>query len=55
MLVNTNGLALIGPGSEWFWSMLQFVDRGGDPGGHLLPAPQLPERERVLAARRAGR
>ena len=25
MLINTNGLALIGPGSEWFWSMLQFV------------------------------
>lgn len=24
-LVNTNGLALIGPGSEWFWSMLQLV------------------------------
>ena len=24
-LVNTNGLVLIGPGSEWFWSMLQFV------------------------------
>jgi hypothetical protein len=24
-LVNTNGLALIGPGSEWFWSALQFV------------------------------
>jgi hypothetical protein len=25
MLVNTNGLAFIGPGSEWFWSMLQFL------------------------------
>jgi len=25
MLINTNGLTLIGPGSEWFWSMLQFV------------------------------
>ena len=25
MLINTNGLALIGPGSEWFWSMLQSV------------------------------
>ena len=25
MLINTQGLALIGPGSEWFWSMLQFV------------------------------
>jgi hypothetical protein len=25
MLINTNGLAFIGPGSEWFWSMLQFV------------------------------
>jgi len=24
-LINLNGLALIGPGSEWFWSMLQFV------------------------------
>jgi hypothetical protein len=24
-LINTNGLVLIGPGSEWFWSMLQFV------------------------------
>jgi hypothetical protein len=24
-LVNLDGLALIGPGSEWFWSMLQFV------------------------------
>jgi len=25
MLINTTGLALIGPGSEWFWSMLQFI------------------------------
>jgi hypothetical protein len=25
MLINTNGLAFLGPGSEWFWSMLQFV------------------------------
>jgi hypothetical protein len=25
MLINTDGLVLIGPGSEWFWSMLQFV------------------------------
>jgi hypothetical protein len=24
-LINTNGLVLIGPGSEWFWSMLQLV------------------------------
>jgi hypothetical protein len=24
-LINTEGLALFGPGSEWFWSMLQFV------------------------------
>jgi hypothetical protein len=24
-LINLSGLALIGPGSEWFWSMLQFV------------------------------
>jgi hypothetical protein len=24
-LINTEGLALIGPGSEWFWSMLQLV------------------------------
>jgi hypothetical protein len=24
-LINTSGLALIGPGSEWFWSMAQFV------------------------------
>jgi len=24
-LINTNGLVLVGPGSEWFWSMLQFV------------------------------
>ncbi len=24
-LINLNGLALIGPGSEWFWSALQFV------------------------------
>jgi hypothetical protein len=24
-LVNTDGLVLIGPGSEWFWSMAQFV------------------------------
>lgn len=24
-LINTTGLALIGPGSEWFWSMAQFV------------------------------
>ena len=25
MLINTNGLAIFGPGSEWFWSMAQFV------------------------------
>ena len=25
MVVNLNDLRLIGPGSEWFWSMLQFV------------------------------
>ena len=25
MLINTNGLAFFGPGSEWFWSMAQFV------------------------------
>ena len=24
-VVNTEGLTLFGPGSEWFWSMLQFV------------------------------
>lgn len=24
-LINLDGLTLIGPGSEWFWSMLQFV------------------------------
>lgn len=24
-VINTDGLALIGPGSEWFWSMLQLV------------------------------
>lgn len=24
-LINADGLALIGPGSEWFWSMAQFV------------------------------
>ena len=24
-LINTDGLVLLGPGSEWFWSMLQFV------------------------------
>ena len=24
-LINTDGLALIGPGSEWFWTMLQFT------------------------------
>lgn len=24
-LINTDGLVLFGPGSEWFWSMLQFV------------------------------
>ena len=24
-LVNTTGMAIIGPGSEWFWAMLQFV------------------------------
>ncbi len=24
-LINTDDLVLIGPGSEWFWSMLQFV------------------------------
>jgi hypothetical protein len=25
MLINTNDLVLIGPGSEWFWIMAQFV------------------------------
>ena len=24
-LINTDGLAIFGPGSEWFWSMAQFV------------------------------
>ena len=24
-LINTDGMAIFGPGSEWFWSMLQFV------------------------------
>jgi hypothetical protein len=24
-LINTDGLAFIGPGSEWFWTMLQFI------------------------------
>jgi hypothetical protein len=24
-LVNTDGLAIFGPGSEWFWTMLQFI------------------------------
>ena len=24
-LINTDGLALIGPGSEWFWTALQFT------------------------------
>ena len=24
-LINVDGLALIGPGSEWFWTMLQFI------------------------------
>ncbi len=25
MLINADGLAFFGPGSEWFWTMLQFV------------------------------
>lgn len=25
MLINTDGLAIFGPGSEWFWSMAQFI------------------------------
>ena len=25
VLINTDGLAFFGPGSEWFWSMLQFA------------------------------
>ena len=25
MLINTDGLAFFGPGSEWFWTMLQFA------------------------------
>ena len=25
MLINTNGLSFLGPGSEWFWSMCQFI------------------------------
>ena len=24
-LINTNGLSILGPGSEWFWAMAQFV------------------------------
>ena len=24
-MLDTEGLVLMGPGSEWFWSMLQFV------------------------------
>ena len=24
-LINTDGLAIVGPGSEWFWTMLQFT------------------------------
>ncbi|MEO7666802.1 MAG: hypothetical protein ABIU97_07180, partial [Dehalococcoidia bacterium] len=24
-LINANGLALLGPGSEWFWTMAQFL------------------------------
>jgi hypothetical protein len=24
-MINTDGMSFIGPGSEWFWSMLQFV------------------------------
>ena len=24
-LVNTNGMAFLGPGSEWFWTALQFI------------------------------
>jgi hypothetical protein len=24
-LINTNGMAFIGPGSEWFWTALQFI------------------------------
>ena len=24
-LVNTEGVAIFGPGSEWFWTMLQFT------------------------------
>ena len=27
-IINMDGLALIGPGSEWFWTMLQFVAQG---------------------------
>lgn len=25
-IINTKGMALIGPGSEWFWAALQFTD-----------------------------
>jgi hypothetical protein len=24
-LINTDGMAFIGPGSEWFWTALQFT------------------------------
>ena len=24
-LINSDGIALIGPGSEWFWTMAQFA------------------------------
>jgi hypothetical protein len=25
MLINTDGIALIGPGSEWFWAALRTI------------------------------
>ncbi|MBI2780779.1 MAG: hypothetical protein HYX55_03145 [Chloroflexi bacterium] len=28
MLINTDGLAIFGPGSEWLWTMLQFIALG---------------------------
>lgn len=46
-MVNLDGLTLFGPGSEWFWSMLQFAVVAVTPGGTLSPAPHSKRGQRL--------
>lgn len=39
-LINTDGMALIGPGSEWFWTAVSWIILGHrvSPGARLTRA-----------------